>query len=509
MKLAITCTALLALVIPVFAAQSAERHVTGGVIRGADLPDGSAIFKGIPYAAPPVEDLRWKPPQPVISWHGIREARVAGNPCMQTDEGWNANDAAIGSEDCLTLSVHEPKHRQNERLPVYVWIHGGSNRAGSGGDTADSPIYKHGIVVVSIDYRLGIFGFLASPELRDESPHHSSGNYGLLDQIAALQWVSNNIAAFGGDANNVTVGGQSAGAMDIGQLLRSPLAVGLFKRVIQESGVIGPPRSAADNEHIGRDLLNALEIPSGVSALSALRRLPASVLLVTSDKLAPVTGDHNLLWMESSADGWVIPVVRNNLYQNDDVSHVAHLVGNVTQEFIFDGTSEEAHALVNRIYGPVAQAALNLYGFRKTEPPTDDAIFGSVGTQALTDWTMRCPSYQLAKWTMTTQQGKHHRVWRYEFGIARPGRPRVEHNAELDYAYQAMPTGATSQAWPPLQQYWANFIKYGNPNGQALPYWPDMGASANYIAFLPTGIQRGKDMHGNLCRLLAEKNASH
>ena len=503
MNIAIKLATLSVLAMSAIAAQGAERHVTGGIVRGDDLPDDSVIFRSIPFAAPPLGNLRWKPPQPVIPWQGIREAQTVGRPCAQLVEGWNAADAPISSEDCLYLSVHEPKHAADEKLPVYVWIHGGSNRAGTGHDVGESPIYKHGIVLVSIEYRLGVFGFLASAELTAESPHHSSGNYALLDQIAALKWVKENITAFGGDPNNVTVGGQSAGAIDVGQLMRSPLAAGLFNKAIQESGALAPPRSAEENEKVGHDLLMKLKIPADKYALATLRKLPTALLLTESETLTPPSGDHNHVWMETSADGWVIPKGRNDLYKDDNAFHVPHILGTITQEFIFDGDADAARALVPKIYGTSSGAALKLYGFIEPQS-TDDEIFGSVGTQVLTDWMFRCPSYQQAKWEITA----HQKVWRYEFGIPRPGHTRIEHNAELDYAYYPVPAAATSQTWPPLQQYWANFIKSGDPNGNSLTHWSDMGTSANTIVFLPTGINIGKDIHGNQCRLLAEKNAN-
>ena len=499
MKPRIASIVLLAFIPLAFTSQAAERHVKEGTVRGDELADGSVMFRSIPYAAPPVDDLRWKPPQPVALWHGVRDASQVATPCAQLDEGWNKKDAANGSEDCLYVSVHEPQHQANEKLPVFVWIHGGSNRAGSGSDIADSPIYKHGIVVVTIEYRLGVFGFLSSPELTDESSHHSSGNYALLDQIAALKWVKENITEFGGDANNITVGGQSAGAIDIGQLMRSPLAIGLFGKAIQESGVLGPPRSAQDNQTIGRDLLKKLAIPTGRTALTALRKVPTNVLLTVSETLKPPSGDPNLLWMETSADGWVIPKGRNTLYSSDSVFHVPHIIGNTTQEVIFEGSADATRALIAQVYGAASKSALKLYGLVAPQSPDDDAILGNVGTQLLTDWMYRCPSYQLAKREIARSQ----KVWRYEFGIPRPGHTRVEHTAELDYAYYPAPSAAGPQTWPPLQQYWANFIKSGDPNGNSLAHWPDMGLTANYIAFLPTGIQTGNNLHGNQCRLMA------
>lgn len=480
-----------------FAAHGAERHTADGDVHGVDLPDGSALFRSIPYAAPPLGVLRWQPPAPVIPWKGVRNADVAGRACAQSSEGWNVKETAASTEDCLYLSVHEPRHKPDEKLPVLFWIHGGSNRAGAGYGTSESPIYTHGIVVVSIEYRLGIFGFLASPELSNESSHHSSGNYGLLDQIAALHWVQKNIAEFGGDPHNVTIAGQSAGAMDVGQLMRSPLAAGLFNKAIQESGVLGPPRSAADNEKIGIHLMELLHLPRGPAGLDQLRRLPVNVLLDAAAKLTSPSGDHDLLWTETSADGWVIPVGNNDLYKSGNVSHVAHIIGNNTQEFIFDGSADAARGLISRLYGKNADAALKLYGFTATQTPADDPVFGNVGTQALTDFIFRCPSCQLTKWEMAA----HQKVWRYEFGLRRPGSARVEHNAELDYVFNKAPANATRLSWPPLQEYWANFVKTGDPNGPSLPRWPAVKDDANYIEFLPAGVQYGKNLHSAVCQL--------
>jgi para-nitrobenzyl esterase len=269
----ISAAALAAFVAVTGGAADATVDITSGTVRGQSLPDGSAIYRAIPYAAPPLGALRWKPPQPVIPWKGVRDAVNAPRPCVQANEGWNAAESSLGSEDCLYLSIHTPKHQAGAKLPVFFWVHGGSNQAGSGYGTADSPIYKRGIVVVAIEYRLGAFGFLATPQLTAESAHRSSGNYGLLDQIAALKWVRNNVAAFGGDPDNVTIGGQSAGAMDIAQLMRSPLARGLFAKAIQESGPMPPARTLATSETIGGKLMAQLGLAPG--ELAKLRAIPA------------------------------------------------------------------------------------------------------------------------------------------------------------------------------------------------------------------------------------------
>jgi para-nitrobenzyl esterase len=284
--------ALFAFLVASFAlpAGATERVVTGGTIEGKELPDGSTIFYAVPYAAPPVGELRWKLPQPVAPWSGVRDATRPPTPCIQHNEGWNSKDALGGKEDCLYLSVHAPKHEPTARLPVIFWIHGGSNCAGSGYGYADSAIYRRGVVLVALEYRLGVFGFVGSSELTAESPQHTSGNYAILDQIAALEWVKSNIAGFGGDPGNVTIAGQSAGAFDVGILLLSPLARGLFHKAVMESGTPGlafPPRSLAENEAIGAQLAALIHVPKGADALAALRATPATSLITAGDKRAP------------------------------------------------------------------------------------------------------------------------------------------------------------------------------------------------------------------------------
>lgn len=477
------------------AAQASVVSVTGGKIRGQELADGSAVFRAIPYAAPPVGDLRWKPPQPALPWKGVRDAVRAPAPCMQINEGWNASAAAFGNEDCLYLSLHAPQHKRGAKLPVLFWIHGGSNRAGSGYGITDSPIYQRGIVVVGLEYRLGVFGFLGSPELSAESPQHASGNYAVMDMIAALSWVKANIAAFGGDPDNVTIAGQSAGAVDVGELLRSPLARGLFAKAIEESGAPGLPRTQAQNEKLGSDLLASM----GSERLAALRAAPASAILTQAAKLRePTTGDFESLWIAVSADGWVLPGSSSNIYVNGDQAHVPLIIGNNTQEFVLDGPPQLGRGLIQNLFGKNANQALALYGFHGDQAPADDPALGSVGTQAITDLAFRCSSNQVAQWGVAAGQ----KVWRYQFGIPQPGMDHVAHNAELSYVFGEAPPGANFGSWPPVQAYWANFMKRGDPNGPGLPHWPDMGADANYMAFAPTGLVTGTDLRGPICRLL-------
>ncbi len=482
-------------------ASAAAVAVTGGLIQGQELQDGSAVYRAVPYAAPPLGDLRWKPPAPVVPWRGVRNAINAPHPCMQLSEGWNAAAAAAGDEDCLYLSLHAPKHKSGARLPVFVWIHGGSNRAGSGFGTADSPIYKRGIVVVGIEYRLDVFGFLASPELAAESPDHAAGNYGLLDQIAALKWVRANISKFGGDPDNVTVGGQSAGAMDVGELMRSPLARGLFAKVIQESGPPGLARSGAAQQQIGSSFLTQLSLPSGPQGLAALRAMPAQTVLDRAAQITPPS--DGVLWGAAVADGLVLTGDANNLWRNAEQVRVPLLIGDITREFPVD-QPDGGKAMINNFFGANAGRALELYGFKGDTPPPDDPVLGNSATQVITDVIFRCGTNREALWQVATGAP----VWRYWFGLRRPTDKIVQHNAELDYVFEAAAKGATPLTWPPVQQYWANFIRTGNPNGPGLFAWPQMGTEVNYLAFTPEGLKTGSDLRGPICRLFFEASAA-
>ena len=262
--------------------------VTGGLVRGA-MESGQAVFKGIPFAAPPVENLRWREPQPVVAWQGARDAAKFGSACMQPS-------APAPSEDCLTLNVWSPEWPSKGAKPVMVWFHGGGNTEG----WTDAPYYygsdlaKRGVVVVTAQYRLGVFGFFAHPELAKESAHGASGNYGLLDQIAALRWVQANIAAFGGDPANVTIFGESAGAEDVGLLLVSPLAKGLFHRAIAESGPLRKlyPTLAEQERRCAR-VAEALDAPS-TNQIAYLRGLSASAVLSTAFANQQVCAPVNL-----------------------------------------------------------------------------------------------------------------------------------------------------------------------------------------------------------------------
>lgn len=278
---------------------------TIGQLKGVARPGGGVEFLGIPYAQPPLGDLRWHEPVPMKRWAGIRDAASFGAPCSQPDLGaWNRHDAQSGKEDCLFLNVMVPEWPVTKPLPVMFWIHGGANEGG----TASSVLYKdgtlvnHGVILVTVNYRLGIFGFLAHPELTAESPRHASGNYGLMDQILALHWVRDNIARFGGDARNITVFGQSAGSIDTSLLMTSPLAKEMFEKAIAESGAAFTvpllPLSAAERE--GTSMARQIGAPEGTGQIKFLRTLPAA------DLISALGQGENHPHAGPDIDGWVL-----------------------------------------------------------------------------------------------------------------------------------------------------------------------------------------------------------
>jgi para-nitrobenzyl esterase len=480
-------------------AMATERVVTGGIVHGVDLPDGGTLFRGMPYAQPPVGALRWKPPAPVIPWQGVRDATLPGPPCLQRSYEWNAPDAAASKEDCLYLAVRSPKHAPMDRLPVMFWIHGGANRAGSGIGYSTSDIDKRGIVLVTLQYRLGIFGFLSLPALTAESPAHASGNYALMDQIAALKWVKANIANFGGDPNNVTIFGQSAGAQDVGLLMLSPLAKGLFNKAIEESGTAGfgvPPRTLAQNEKIGEDLAALMNVPPGADGLQALRAASGDALLDATDKLLPPIEDDSFIWLQAVVDGWVIPQTPAEIFARKGQARVPLVIGNNARELDLHGGLPAARHWITESFGRNAPKALAFYGLSGPDNPPDDPVLGDVATQIADDVTFRCPANFVAQHQQTIGQN----VWRYQFDVAKADSDKpVWHSSELSYVFDAPPPGAT---WPPVQAYWTNFAKSGNPNGPGLRPWPQMGASGRYIEFTTHGAMIGQNLRGPLCRLL-------
>jgi para-nitrobenzyl esterase len=465
-----------------------EAKVTGGMIEG--MQDGpGAIFAGIPFAQPQVGNLRWKPPQDVVPWSGVRPATEPGPDAMQPDSGWNHAMVLNSSEDCLYLNVIAPEWPATRRLPVIVFIHGGGNFAGGGWEhlISGSTLQRRGVVQVTITYRLGIFGFFAHPGLSRESPSHASGNYAILDQIAALRWVRANIALFGGDPGNVTLVGQSAGSYDISLLMVSPLAQGLFSKAIQESGIgVGPPatNTLAQEEAVGSAL---------GADIGRLRAMPAKDLLSTRK-------DWSMCFPD--IDGWVFTEAPSATFAAGREAAVPLLLGTNARESSFAGSLGDLRLAVAKQYGDRTESALKLYGLAGIDAlPPADPVLGDLGAQFMTDITFRSPTAIAAEWHRLHGGA----VWLYEFSRTPIGHESsgASHSAELPYVFGEMtpnPLGSDYNAADrrisaEIQGYWANFASSGNPNGVGLPSWPPYEvADRPYVEFTEGGTRTGLNL---------------
>jgi len=468
-----------------------------GQVSGTTSSDGKIeIFRGIRYAAPPVGDLRWKAPQPVKPWKSVQNANNYGASCMQQLQRsrlpWSKEFMAQNedSEDCLTLNVWTPASSPAKKLPVFVWIHGGGFTEGSG----EIPVYegtelaRTGMVVVTINYRLGIFGFLAHPELTAESPHHSSGNYGLLDQVAALQWVKSNIQAFGGDPENVTICGQSAGAASVHALVASPLAKGLFQRGIAQSGsgVIGfPQASLADGEKTGVTFAAA----RGAHSLKELRALSAEALMAAQSQ-----GSSPMSRFPPVVDGWFYPEDPSQILaegKQNDVPFITGLMANDSRSLSGPPLSAEAfQKRVTELYGPMAEDFLKLYP-AGSEPEANQSQLESArerGKVSMYLWALR-----RAKTAKTP-------VYTYFFTQALPDPAHPEfgafHTGEVPYVFRNL--AIFDRPFKPVDHkvsdvistYWKHFAQTGNPNSADLPQWS--AASAENESTMEIGEHTGQ-----------------
>jgi para-nitrobenzyl esterase len=466
--------------------QVLEVDVTGGRVAGTDS-HGIVSFKGIPFAAPPVGDLRWKAPQPVQAWSGVKEAKNFGPACMQASSPYSP--VASMGEDCLYLNVWTPAKTPADKLPVMVWIYGG---AFAGGATS-LPTYdgthfaEDGVVLVSVAYRLGPFGFLAHPELTKEGK--GSGNYGLLDQIAGLEWVKQNIAKFGGDPTRVTVFGESAGGIAVSMLTVSPYAKGLFQRAISESGGdLGLPRTAANEGGASADTLKDAEVDGkrflstlGVSDIEAARKLPADKVL------AAVRPSKVRFW--PVFDGDVLPGDEYRLYEAGRFNDTPILVGTNSDEgnlFVRSSTTKAFEAQVRSGYGEGADGILAAY------PHSTDAEATRAAKDLFRDVTFAWPTWAWAR--LQSEHGKG-KAFLYYFDHRTPQSPNgSNHASELGYVFGTLGTqrgpapGPKDEALSKLMMgYWTNFAKTGNPNGKGLPAWPTFTASDQRVMYFDGG----------------------
>ena len=456
-------------------------RIDGGTLAGLhDAATGLDQFRGIPYAAPPIGALRWKPPQPVAAWTGTRAADNFGPRCMQLPVFGDMVFRSDGmSEDCLYLNVWTPAGSGGRKLPVLVYFYGGGFVGGDGSEFRydGASLAQRGIVTVTVNYRLGVFGFLALPALADESPHHAAGNYGMVDQVAALRWVHRNIAAFGGDPGEVTIGGESAGSMSVSALMASPLSKGLVQRAIGESGAVLAnlaPWSLAKAEREGA----IFEKHVGAHSLAALRAIPASTLLAA-------TGDKDAARIMVDVDGWFLPRSPEAIYKAGQQAHVPLLVGSNSGEGSWKSLLGDApptpanyHAAVERQLGKRASEALKLYSGH------DEAEVKASGTALAGDEFIALATWRWMQWQRETGGAP---VYYYLFTRARPATrdggagadEAAVHSGEIEYALGNLATNrvyawtaADDEVSATMEGYFANFIKTGDPNGSGLPQWP-------------------------------------
>jgi para-nitrobenzyl esterase len=488
------------------AAISGPIQVSTGLLAGAPGRDASiTAFKGVPYAAPPVGDLRFRPPQKAVAWSGVRKADQFGKICPQSGPKDNM------SEDCLFANVWTGAASGTERRPVFVWIYGGGFTGGSGSNPQfdGEALARKGLVVVTFNYRVGALGFLATPELSEETGHHASGNFGLLDDIALLQWVKTNIAAFGGDPDRVTIGGQSAGAGSVGFLAMSPLAKGLFLRGIEESHA----RYSRDTElrylSVSHRPLHTAEASGvkwaeqrGAHSLKDLRALPWDQLIVSADaadESVETGSDAKPPLFRPVIDGWVISSNYNDTYAKHAQNNIAIIAGNNRDETgaVPETTFAKLRAPGGNPMRPglphtnvtvmdLASAAKRKFGalaeqFLKLYPAANDDEAADQNNAAARD-NSRVSTYL---WATDWKKGVDKPVYTYYWTHRPTGDPGgAHHGSEILFVFNNL--YLRKEAWTDrdrkvadvVASYWANFIANGNPNGAGLPDWPAFDANS-------------------------------
>ena len=470
-----------ALAAGVFAADQVK--VETGLLQAA--PDSSVsvrVFRGIPYAEPPVGELRWRAPQPAKSWPGVRQSDKFGPRCMQRavfdDMVFRSNGMG---EDCLYLNVWTPAQSEKERLPVLVYFYGGGYWAGDGSEPRydGASIAGRGIVALTVNYRLGVFGFLAHPELSREAAYRASGNYGLLDQVAALRWVQRNIAAFGGDPQRVTIAGESAGSISVSAHVVSPLSRGLIAGAIMESGsLIGSltPRPLVEAEQEGVRFVAG----AGASSIAALRAM-------TAEKVLELTDGPNAPRFGPTSDGYLLPKDVATILDAGEQAHVPLLGGSNSEELPArallkqdEPTPENYAKAVRALYGDRAEEVLKLYPGGTLEEVLESAMalagdrFIGFSTWRFMEGHRRTAGKPVYRYFYAHPRPK------FLGGYTPPPPPRgAAHSAEIEYAMGNLASN-THFEWGPadhklsevIQGYFASFIKTGNPNGPGLPTWP-------------------------------------
>lgn len=464
-------------------------QTANGLVRGSEK-SGITIFKGVPYAQPPVGDLRWREPQPVKNWEGIKNADHFSARAMQlpiySDMMFRSDSM---SEDCLYLNIWTPSKTGKEALPVLVYFYGGGFSAGDGSELRydGESMSRKGIVSITVNYRLGVFGFMAHPDLTQESPHHASGNYGLMDQTEAIRWVHKNIAAFGGDPDNITIAGESAGSFSVSAQVITPLTKNLLAGAIGESGSLlelRPIATLKEAEQIGSRFADSLQAHS----IRELRSIPAADILKATAK-----PNRGRFWVD--IDGYFFPESPIVLYKTGRVNKIPLLIGwnsaEAPWQFLLGGKAPTVDNFiqgVKRNYPKNADDILKLYVVK------NDSDVERVATDLASDGFIVFSTWNWAEQHLKTNSP----VYRYYFTQVRPGlRSDINktspltpvlgpgtfvgssHSTEIEYALGNLPTNRVYD-WQPgdfmvsevMQNYFSNFIKTKNPNGPGLPYWP-------------------------------------
>jgi para-nitrobenzyl esterase len=485
-------------VLPLLAggAHAAEVRVEGGLLSGV-ASDGVVSWKGIRYAAPPVGDLRWRAPQPVGPWIGVRAATAYANDCMQ--EPFPSDAAPLGTppaEDCLYLNVWAPEKPASAKLPVMAWIHGGGfvNGGSSPAVYDGSAFARRGVVLVSFNYRLGRFGFFAHPALTKEAKGAPLGNYGYLDQIAALRWVQRNIAAFGGDPGNVTIFGESAGGGSVNTLMISPLARGLFHKAIVQSGGgrAGGIMALRRLREPGRDGSPSAEAVgvafaklAGVTgedpaALEVLRKLPAAGL-VRGLNLTTM-GQQRDTYPGPMLDGQVVPEDVEVAFREGRQARVPYLIGANSREFGFMAPPPAAVEGMLTRFGADKAKVLAAYD------PEGRGKLGEVGIGLSSDTAMVEPARLLARLTSAGGQPTFAYRFSYVASSLRKDTPGALHATEIPFVFATVrakygeATSAEDEALAAAANaYWVAFARTGDPNGDGRPRWPAYSATEDRI----------------------------
>lgn len=464
---------LFAAVLPLLSGAITEPvHTGSGLVSGVagDNPE-VRVFKGIPYAAPPVGALRWHAPKEPAAWQGTRDGSKFAPVCMQ--RRLPNGGAKEMNEDCLYLNIYTAAKSSKDRRPVMVWIHGGALTSGAGSTYNGEDLAKKGVVVVTINYRLGVFGFFAHPELTKESDRNASGDYGLLDQIAALEWVQKNIAGFGGDPKRVTIFGESAGSWSVNFLQASPLARGLFVRAIGESGgEFAALRKLSDAEEAGAKFGKTM----GADSIAALRSKSADDVMKAGGYTGP------------DVDGWFLPKDVYTIFAEGKQNDVPILIGsNADEGTMFTPASVKGdafRALAKRRFGAEADAFLKLYPF------ANDAEARSAQAASMRDQIF---GWEMRTWARMQNKTGKSKAYVYFFSRVPPGPDSAArgayHSSEILYVFDNIngknsgdPFGppALRRPWTDIDHkladmmssYWVNFATTGDPNGKGLPKWP-------------------------------------